>query len=188
MTQVCLTNVLQMFKKNAKANRNETYSFLLAARQLRSSGKWVKHTNIHFIKKLVINSGSLLLLPSHQQRTVPEFNWTELQTILFKQTRIRFTRSDDSVHIIQMNRTLTSIEPGCAPKVLVWKHPYTLPEQWLSTAIMSCKILHILRVAFTLTLLVRTWVRLTSEFGSFGWCERCHLTLGAHPRTVPKSA
>ncbi len=41
--------------------------------------------------------------------------------------------------------------------------------------------------AFTLALLVRTRVGLTSEFGSFGWCERCHPTSGAHPRTVPES-
>ncbi len=42
--------------------------------------------------------------------------------------------------------------------------------------------------AFTLALLVRTRVRLTSEFGSFGWCERCLPTSGAHPRTEPESA
>ncbi len=38
---------------------------------------------------------------------------------------------------------------------------------------------------FTLALLVHTRVRLTSEFCLFGWCERCHLTSGVHPRTVP---
>ncbi len=62
----------------------------------------------------------------HQQRTVPEFTRIVPQTTLFKQTRVRFVgahlTSEDSVHIIQTNQTLTSIEPGCAPKVLVWKH------------------------------------------------------------------
>ncbi len=44
----CLTNVLLMLWGTLKANRNETYSSLLAVRQSRSSGKWVKHTNTHF--------------------------------------------------------------------------------------------------------------------------------------------
>ncbi len=78
---------------------------------------------------IVVHFRDLVRLRSHQQRTVPDFTWTEPQTTLFKRTLVRFTgahpRSDDSVHIIQMNRTLTSIEPGCAPKVLVWKHPYS---------------------------------------------------------------
>ncbi len=72
----------------------------------------------------------LVQLGSHQQLTLPDFTWTIPQTTLFKQTRTRFAgaqpRSKDSVHIIQTNRNLTSIEPGCAPNVLVWKHPKIL--------------------------------------------------------------
>ncbi len=107
--------------------------------QPRSSGKWVKHTFLSNNTSLIADHfHDLVRLHSHQQRTVLEFTWTLLQTTLFKQTRVRFTgahpRSEDSIHIIQTNRTLTSIEPGCAPKVLVWKHPKALLcRSWAQT-------------------------------------------------------
>ncbi len=87
-----------------------------------------KHTFLSNNMALIaVHFRNLVRLHSHQQQTVLEFTWTVPQNTLFKRTRVRFTganpRSDDSVHIIQTNRTLTSIEPGCAPKVLVWKHP-----------------------------------------------------------------
>ncbi len=89
-----------------------------------------RHTNTFLSNNMAliaIHFHDLVQLRSHQQRPVPEFTWNEPQTTLFKRTLVRFTgahpRSDDSVHIIQTNRTLTSIEPGCAPKVLVWKRP-----------------------------------------------------------------
>ncbi len=44
----------------------------------------------------------------------------------------------------------------------------------------ACRhIRHIFSVIWVLALLVRTWVRLTSEFGLFGWCERCLPTVPA---------
>ncbi len=77
---------------------------------------------------IVVHFHDLVQLGSHQQLTLPEFTWTVPQTTLFKQTRTRFAgahpRLKDSVHIIQTNRNLTSIEPGCAPNVLVWKHQW----------------------------------------------------------------
>lgn len=33
------------------------------------------------------------------------------------------TRIQKTVHIVQTNWTLTSIEPVCVPKLLMWKHP-----------------------------------------------------------------
>ncbi len=71
------------------------------------------HTNTHFLSNntalIAVHFRDLVRLHSHQQRTVLEFTWTVPQTTLFKRTRVRFAgahpRSEDSVHIIQTNRT-----------------------------------------------------------------------------------
>ncbi len=122
----CTANAL----KNAE-NEQKWDIQLTACSQSRSSGKWVKHTHTFFksnnMSLIAVHFRDLVRLRSHQQRIVPEFTWTIPQTTLFKRTRVQFVgahpSSEDSVHIIQTNRTLTSIEPGWAPKVLLWKHP-----------------------------------------------------------------
>ncbi len=88
-----------------------------AARQSCLSGKWEST----WINALFDQFHDWVRLCSHQKQTVP-------QTILFfRRTQGQFAgahpSSENSVHIIQMNQTLTSNEPGCAPKVLVWKPP-----------------------------------------------------------------
>ncbi len=93
------------------------------------------HTNTHFSNNTVLNavhSRDWVRLRSHKQQTVPEYTWTVPQTTLFKWTRVWFTgaqpRSEDRVHLIQTNRTLTSIKPRYAPKVLVWKLPLNIKK------------------------------------------------------------
>ncbi len=126
-TYVCLTNAL----KNAEGEQKwDIQLSACSASVTQKESEWKtqkKHTFLSNNTALIaVHYCDLVRLRSHQQRTVPEFTWTIPQTTFFKQTRVRFAgahpRSEDSVHIIQMNRTLTSIEPGCAPKVLVWKH------------------------------------------------------------------
>ncbi len=185
-----LTSVLRMCckcsRRTLKANRNETYSSLLAARQSRSSGKWVKHTQTHIfysnnMSLIAVHFRDLVRLRSHQQRTVLEFTWTVPQTTLFKRTRIWFAgahpRSEDSVHIIQTNRTLTSIEPGCTPKVLVWKHPYLIlikcgtqqsfkVNSWLKKwrPVLTCPILYLLSNVLHYSLLGRSIHQIKSTY------------------------
>ena len=87
----------------------------------------VKHTRTQAHTTLYgINSGSLprfgtIAFISAANRTRVHMNRTPDH--LFKRTRVRFAgahpSSENSVHIIQTNRTMTSFEPGCAPKVLV---------------------------------------------------------------------
>ncbi len=130
-----LTSVLRMCCKCSKEHwrRTEMRHPALCLQRV-SHAHQESEWNTHKYKFLSNNTAliavhfrDLVRLRSHQQRTILEFTWTVPQTTLFKRTRVRFAgshpRSEDSVHIIQTNRTLTSIEPGCAPKVLVWKHP-----------------------------------------------------------------
>ncbi len=130
-----LTFVLRMCCKCSKEHWRRTEmrhtAFCLqrvSHARLESEWNTHKHTFLSNNTALIaVHFRDLVWLRSHQQRTILEFTWTVPQTTLFKRTRVRFAgahpRSEDSVHIIQTNRTLTSIEPGFAPKVLVWKHP-----------------------------------------------------------------
>ncbi len=77
----------------------------------RQESEWNTHKHTFLSNNtalIAVHFRDLVRLRSHQQRTVLEFTWTVPQTTLFKRTRVR---------------TLTSIEPGCAPKVLKWKLP-----------------------------------------------------------------
>ncbi len=130
-----LTSVLRMYCKGSKERwkRTEirhTAFCLQRVSHARQESEWntQKQTFLSNNTALIaVHFHDLVRLRSHQQQTVPEFTWTVPQTTLFKWTRVWFVgahpRSEDIVHIIQTNWTLTSIRPGCAPKVLVWKHP-----------------------------------------------------------------
>ncbi len=131
-----LTSALRMYCKCSKESwRRTEMRHETEISHARQESEWNthKHTFLSNNTSLIaVHFHDLVQLHSHQQRTVSEFTWTVTQTTLFKWTRVRFAgahpRSEDSLHIIQTNQTLMSIEPGCAPNVLVWKHPKCTPD------------------------------------------------------------
>ncbi len=92
-----LTSVLRMYNKCSKEHwrwteMRDTAFCLHHVSHAHRESEW--NTQTHFLSNntslIVVYFRNLVRLHSHQQRTVPEFTWTEPQTTLFKRTRVTY--------------------------------------------------------------------------------------------------
>ncbi len=118
-----LTNFLGLERCSCVA----VYAFsasVMVVRKVKKQTKtvWPIHTS-----SIAVHFRDLVWLYLHQKQTVPEFAWFIPKTALFRLvygSQVRTCLQENNVHIIQTNWTRTSIKPGSAPIVLVWKHQH----------------------------------------------------------------
>ncbi len=123
-----LTSVLRMYCKCSKERwkRTEMRHKALCLQRVshaRQESEWNthKHTFLSNNTSLIaVHFRDLVRLRSHQQRTVPEFTWTEPQATLFKRTRVWFAgvhpRSEDGFTSSKRTELWRQSNPGAHQK------------------------------------------------------------------------